>query len=513
MTALPLTTAPLVHAAVQRAARHLAAQVGTDGMLNAPCESRALESALAFRLLERQRVLPDMHTKLQAFLETVHRDTYAGTVDKLLASAALHHHAVPTSDPADQIISHFRHFTAGRKRLLVQAVLHALGALEAVTWPSRDLFDTTGLQLWKQAEMTACKVILAHALGRQEEITDKDLECLAATQRDGTIWQANTLSHLLVLTALDHLPGQHDTVRRGLAALPAIQRSDGGLSLTPDMDTTLTGMAAAALAAAASDPLLQRHLADRLVDLQQPAGSWTFTPQAAQTDVETTFFVLEALHLTEPARYADSLRRGCDYLCDMQNPDGGLNNYAQGGASEASHTGQALTIWAAHDPHRYASHIDRAARFVASQQEPDGSYALNWSASDANVILRTCHGLHTALAQGCLSLSAQEAARRAIDKSTRYLLTRQHEDGGWGQQPHHSSDPTSTAYALTTLTIVRPATQATARAAHYLCRTQRRDGGFHAPPDTYSPRPLVIDIKALPTIYALRALALTLHAP
>ncbi|EME97402.1 hypothetical protein H340_26591 [Streptomyces mobaraensis NBRC 13819 = DSM 40847] len=497
--------------AVQGAAGYLAAQVGPDGTVDAPCESRVLESALALQLLRYTELFPRSLTKVRSFLDNP--NSRASGIDDVIAAAALRpplHTSLPASSDAasmtDQIIGHFPHFTTGRKKILLQAVLHALGAASVTQWPQDELFDSTALQGWKRTEMTACKVIIAHALGTPDRVSDTDLAALLPSHGPGEICHANILVHLLALTALQNYPQHRGTLNAGVTALARTQRPDGGFSLTRDMNTTITGMATAALAVAATNRSLQRRSADALADIQHSSGAWTFSLPADQTDVETTFFALEALHLTDPARYADHLRRGCDYLSDMQNPDGGLNNYAAGGISETSHTAQSLTIWAAHHPSRYTAQINRATRFITSHQRQDGGFDLNWSASTGNVILRVCHGLHTALATSALVPEQRDRARHTIINSTRYLLSHQNLDGGWGQQPDRPSDATSTAYALTSIAFTSEGKNAATAAAGYLCDVQQPNGAFNAPPDTYSPRPLLLDIKILPTIYAIRAL-------
>ncbi|MET9644799.1 prenyltransferase/squalene oxidase repeat-containing protein [Streptomyces syringium] len=493
-----------------RAAQYLAARVRPDGSIHAPCESRVLESALALRLLEAHEIGPNAQ-QLRAFLTAARRRSDASRLDMVLAAAALRLPVPEEAHLAEKITNGIDHFTAGRKRVLLETVLYAVGATGEVTPPPPEIFDAGDLQIWKQAEMTACKVILAHALGKHEEwIRQDDLRLLASLLRPDRIWEGNILVHLLVLSALHHFPGYQQQTRDGLTAILAAQRHDGGFTLCPDMNVTLTGLAATALAEADADQDLLQRMNNWIAARQDPTGGWVYSATTTQTDVETTAFVMEALHTVSPRTYSAQLRRGCTYLQRMQNPDGGVPNYQPSNPSETSITGETVTILSAQP--RYTVPVQRAVYFIIDQQHADGGFALNWSASDTNVILRACHGMQNAITHGRLQPPLEQAARHAIHRSTAFLRNRQNPDGGWGQQPGQPSDPTSTAFALSTLGITHPDHDTAVRGATYLYNAQGPDGAFTAPPDTYSPRFIPIDFKPLPTIYALRALTHTLKA-
>ncbi|MET9644787.1 prenyltransferase/squalene oxidase repeat-containing protein [Streptomyces syringium] len=423
-----------------------------------------------------------------------------------MATAALGFPVPNGSVLVQEITKDIDHFTAGRKRVLLEAVLYAVGATGEATATPPEIFEAGDLQVWKQVEMTACKVILARALGKQGEwIRHDDLRLLASLLRPDRIWEGNILVHLLVLTALHGFPAYQQQTRNGLTALLAAQRHDGGFSLCPDMNVTITALAATALAEADADPALLDRMTDWLAARQDVTGGWVYNAATTQTDVETTSFVMEALQSAPHPRYTEHLRRGYPYLCRMQNPDGGVPNYQHGNPSETSITGETATILSAQPIH--TAQVQRAVRFVIGQQHADGGFSLNWSASDANVILRACLGMQSAITHGRLQSPMEQAARHAVRRSTDFLGRRQNPDGGWGQQPGEPSDPTSTAFALCTLARTRPDHPAAARAASYLLNVQNPDGSFTAPPDTYSPRFIPIDFKILPSIYALRALA------
>ncbi|MFF7731129.1 prenyltransferase/squalene oxidase repeat-containing protein [Streptomyces sp. NPDC008001] len=489
----------------QRLIEHLTGWVDPDGGVDSPCESRVLESALALPLLDAPGIGPDVRQPLRAYLEKA-RASAASRLDAVLATAALGLPVPNGSGLAREITKDIDHFTAGRKRVLLEAVLYAVGAIDEVTPTPPDIFDAGDLQVWKQVEMTACKVILARALGKQGEwIRHDDLGLLASLLRPDRIWEGNILVHLMALTALQRFPAYQQQTLNGLAALLAAQRPDGGFSLCSDMNVTITALAATALAEAGADPALLDRMTDWLAARQDATGGWVYNAATTQTDVETTSFVMEALQSAPHPRYTEHLRRGYPYLCRMQNSDGGVPNYQHGNPSETSITGETATILSTQPIH--TAQVERAVRFIIDQQHADGGFSLNWSASDANVTLRACLGMQSAITYGRLQPPTEQAARHAVRRSTDFLGSRQNSDGGWGRQPGEPSDPTSTAFALCTLSRTRPDHPAAARAVTYLLNAQNPDGGFTAPPDTYSPRFILIDFPILPSIYALRALA------
>lgn len=504
------TTVEVARQAQARLVCHLSCWINPDGGVYAPCASRIIESALALHLLELYAVRPDARRQLRNFLEAARSGKDVPYLDRILANAVLDHATPFGPELVDKIMKGFNHHTAMRKHLLVEALLYVVGAVDTVAHPSVELFDASDLQIWKQVEMTACKAIYAHALGRREWVSEDDLAILASLQNSDHVWEGNILVHLMVLHALRLYPECDREMRIGLTALLAAQRHDGGFTLTADMNVTVTGVAGTALAEAGADTVLLHRISDWLAARQQPNGAWIYNRLGTQTDAETTAFALETMLMTDQDRYDDGLGRGCAYLCSMQGRDGGVPLYEPGNPSEASITGETVTVLSRFGD-RYRSQVERGARFIIDQQRSDGSYDLNWSASDANVLLRVCHGLRDALVSGCLSPAVQFSARKTVRRSTQYLEKRQNLDGGWGQRAGQPSDPVSTGFALSALG-TDGAPSAVEAGLLYLCDTQEEDGGFRAATETYSPRPILLGFATLSSAYALRGLSVALRA-
>ncbi|EDY47246.1 prenyltransferase/squalene oxidase repeat-containing protein [Streptomyces clavuligerus] len=497
--------AEAVRDAVRLVAASTAALVAEDGRYPGTCESRVLESAAALRLLQLLVPSDPAVARARGFLCEAGKKERASELDRMVVAAALGTGVPAGPELTDRLLTGFTHFTAVRKRLLLETLLYLTGAVDRVAEPVWEAFEARHLQVWKQIEMTACKAVLAAALGRPERVTAEDLALLAGTVRAGEVFEGNLLDHVLLLHALARHPGHDGPVRTGLATLIARQRPDGGFPLVADMDPVLTGLAGTALAESGADPAAQARLGDWLAARQHPSGAWNYTAETSQTDIETTSFVLEALASIDPARHRGALRSGCAYLAGMQNTDGGLPLYARGNPSEAATTGEAVTAWARTDADRYAARIEDAVRFLIDGQCPDGTWGLEWSASEGNVILRAVYALLRATDAGVLPDGLAHRAGKAVDMAVTRLLTSQNSDGGWGFRPTRHSDAISTAYALTTLSLAGRHQAAPAGAA-FLCSRVDTAGRVDAEYDTYSPRPLMIEITSLPRVYVLRGL-------
>ena len=122
--------------------------------------------------------------------------------------------------------------------------------------------------------------------------------------------------------------------------------------------------------------------------------------------------------------------------------------------------------------------IARARRFLIRAQNADGSWSAAWG---VHYIYGTMFGVRGLLAAGL------DPSDHRIRAACRWLLGRQHADGGWGEHPdgiergaYVDLSPglsIQTAWALTTLLDARdPNDDAIARAANFLRRSQQRNG-------------------------------------
>ncbi|WP_405680947.1 terpene cyclase/mutase family protein [Streptomyces sp. NBC_00868] len=498
--------------ATARLRAHLVSRVAPDGAVREPCRSRVLESALLFALLERTRLEPAARSRVAAYL-TGHSDSPI-PLDRLLARSALGSRE-PAADVLDveQFLAQAPNFTGARKRAFLHAVLLLLGAAPGAAWPGADAFGLRGLHTWARVQVTAVKVVLAHAHRLPQLIEAADLDLLASTQRPGTVWEGNLLIHLSVLHALAPLPGYQQLVSEGIRTALEHQRPDGGMPFICDEDTWVTATAGVALHAAGAPAPVLDAIAGRLLRLQQLGGGFSYTEQAELADVDCTSVAVEVLHAAGPERHREPISRAIGFLHALRGRDGGFPTYLAGAPSEACMTAAAANALSTQGPRQHAM-LETALSHLASQQHPDGSFPPDWSSSRLHTVFRA-----TLAARRHPSHNTPDSpACHIIRRSMRLVVDSQNSDGGWGQQDGAVSDAISTAYALITLSTDsgHTAPAPAARGASYLLTRQRPDGSIDSPADSIGPRPFVFAVPALAdtsTLLALGHLARRLTHP
>jgi squalene-hopene/tetraprenyl-beta-curcumene cyclase len=498
LPAWPRTSLPagLPHV-VARLRDHLLTRLGPDGAVRDPCRSRVLESALLLALMDRVRVESAARGRLTAYL-AAHRDS-PEPLDRLLSRAALDGRPHP-EDMLDmeRFLGQAPDFTGPRKRALLDAVLHLLGGGAATAPPAPGAFSLDGLHLWARVQVTAVKVVLAHAHGATAGIVRSDVELLCSTQRPAVVWEGNLLIHLSVLHALALLPGRHRLVTEGIRTALEHQRPDGGVPFICDEDTWVTATAGVALHAAGAPAPVLGSIARHLVSLQHPDGGWSYTHRARLTDVDCTSVAAEVLHLAAPGVHRVPIKRAIGALCAVRGPDGGFPTYLAGAPSEACMTAAAANALSTQgSAHR--AEVEAALAHLVRQQRPDGSFPPDWSSSRLHTVFRA------ALAASRLPRTPGAPALRVVRRAVGLVVDSQNADGGWGQQDGAPSDALSTAYALITLSTQRTPGPA-ARGVAYLFGRQRPDGSVASVPDSIGPRPFGFCVPALADVFALLAL-------
>ncbi|WP_329172694.1 prenyltransferase/squalene oxidase repeat-containing protein [Streptomyces sp. NBC_01477] len=506
----------VVHRATSRLVAHVSGRADPDGALRGHCESRVLESALALSLMTRTGAHSPARDRLLAYLRP-HRQS-ADRLDAVLASLAVGGAAgretggdsALVGTLASGVLAAAPGFISVRRRLMVYAVLCVLGCpLPAdAELPGGGQAPTDPLHSWAAVQQASITLILAGAMGVRNRSTEAALGTLLATDPATTVWEGYALMHLLALHALAGVPGQEETVRRGLETLLRHQRPDGGFPFVLAMDNWCTATGGLALHAAGADPALLRRMTAmlgahqggaRLRSLSRGApltGGWSMSPLVAQNDVDDTSCALELLQAVDPVTHAGAVRRGVDALLAVQGADGGFPTYVAGASSEPCMTAAAVCALA---PHPATAPVrDKALAFLADSQHADGSFEPGWSRS-------RLHSLFRVRLAACTAGQDDPRAAAMAARIEQTVRETQNTDGGWGMQPGDPSDDVSTAYGLIALCYAddpRPL----GRALTWLLAQQKADGSYGGPPDMVGPRPFAYHFPLLTDIPVLLAL-------
>ncbi|MGE8145918.1 squalene--hopene cyclase [Pseudomonas frederiksbergensis] len=251
-------------------------------------------------------------------------------------------------------------------------------------------------------------------------------------------------------------------------------------------------------------------------------GGWAFQYVLPNhPDVDDTALVATVMHramrVHPGAHYGESIARAQEWVQGMQGRQGGW------GAYEADNTQYYLNSipFAEHGmmiDHPTADVSARclamlgqlgatpvsegatgdALRYLLAEQETDGSWYGRWG---INFIYGTWSALEGLAATGYDPFS------EAVKKARHWLILRQNEDGGWGEDTHgysleyprhrpSASTPSQTAWALLGLMAAGAVEHpVTAKGIDYLLRSQKYDGTWTDPHATGTGVPRVLYMK------------------
>jgi len=252
-----------------------------------------------------------------------------------------------------------------------------------------------------------------------------------------------------------------------------------------------------------SSDLLKESILDALKTLlyrQRSNGGWSYN-ETVPTDCDSTAWVLLSLS-TAPTWKPSAIRRAIQYVkshCDASL--GGFSTYAVSdridrfiGASDQSlthgwlgvHTcvtGVAIQSLLVHGEPLRSEIVHNATSYLLQKREVSGVWRSYWWKG---------YGYSTYHALRALSmvraLNIQEARR-----ASRFLLSRQQEDGSWSDGPGEESGVFSTAFILLSLLLFpdEEILKAAERGISWLLQCQNSDGSWPTVPILRIPPPMI----------------------
>ncbi len=223
-------------------------------------------------------------------------------------------------------------------------------------------------------------------------------------------------------------------------------------------------------------------------------GGWAFQyNNAYYPDVDDTAVVVGALDRLDPDKYRGEIARGLEWVEGMQSQDGGwgafdadntsyhLNAipFADHGAlldpPTADVSARCVSVLSTCSGVKDPAVVKAGVEYLLKEQEPDGSWFGRWG---TNYI----YGTWSALC--ALNAAGLDHQNSAFTKAVEWLVSRQRDDGGWGEdgrsywaeQPRGTapySTPSQTAWALLGLmaagAVQHPAVE---RGVQYLLKTR-----------------------------------------
>ncbi|SEL21193.1 squalene-hopene/tetraprenyl-beta-curcumene cyclase/sporulenol synthase [Pseudomonas agarici] len=488
---------------VRQVSDHLQTGIDDRGAVNQRCQSRILESVLMLHLLRQTKRYPAAQDRLLSFLRERHGAVGNNQLDNLLLDAFL---SATPSRVEEFVALAPEHLATPRKRWMLSTCLALSGACSYLPDADIGAIHYENQVSWVGMMLCAIKIVNACARQRQALLEPRDCQFLIDQLEHGSqreLWEGNLLAHLWALLALHALEPAHPLIDNGLIIILDNHNPDGGLPFISHMTVYLTAFAGIALKNADGPSSRLGQMADYLAKQQTPNGGWSYSEGVRQTDVDCTCCVIDYLFSIAPQRHARTIKHGLAYLSAMANPDGGFPTYRRQQPSEVTMTANALIAFTPH----WQAHADvlvAALGFLLHAQAPGGAFERSWSLSETFAISRVVSALKRAPNACTHTLhSAIDAVR---ENATRYLLTAQHPDGGWGHTPGESSDVISSAHGLCAAALLNH-DGLMKRGWHYLRARQLADGGFISIPDQAGPRPFAYDFPILANIFALNALA------
>ena len=287
--------------------------------------------------------------------------------------------------------------------------------------------------------------------------TERALRVLDSVQPpNGGFLEAIPLTSFVVMSLVGSGKAEHPVARRGLKFLVNSVKPDGSWPIDTNLATWVTTLAIHSLAATGAPPLNEKEkvaVCDWLLQQQYrqrhpytnaaPGGwAWTNLPGGVPDadDTAGALLALKSLGVREEA-VTPAATTGVKWLLDLQNRDGGIPTFCRGWGklpfdrSSADLTAHALRAWVAWQkvmPRTLQREIEtrtkRAAEFLRRTQEAGGAWCPLWFGNEhepdeSNRVYGTSRVL--------LALAETNLCPEATAKAANWLVRAQKADGGW----------------------------------------------------------------------------------
>jgi len=259
-------------------------------------------------------------------------------------------------------------------------------------------------------------------------------------------------------------------------------------------------------------------------------GGWAFQYENAHyPDLDDTAVIAMAMRRAASRDYDEPIARAREWIAALQSSDGGwaafdadntclyLNNipFSDHGAlldpPSPDLTGRCVALLSVIDDPGDQTRITNGLDYLRRTQRPDGSWFGRWG---VNYI----YGAWSAL--GAFAAAGVDRNDSAIRRAAAWLVSIQHEDGGWGEscesyeleaEAYRSgpSTPSQTAWALLGLMAAGVTGDPVERGVAYLLATQQADGSWCEREfvGTGFPRVFYLSYHGYPRYFPVMALA------
>jgi len=474
---------------------------GTGGgvFTHSQVKGRLFETALTLHLLQREDVEQAWQQRLRTSLRK--NLPVSDEFSRVVARQVLGQEPLTNVRATLEGLLKDLQYGTARKRHVLQVLLmevellpddpHLLLELPA-SHPSWHLFS--------RIYAAACRLILYRRQGWSVS-TLPEAAFLRDTQGANGGWEQQSLLTLVALLGLGR--DEPECFERGLRFLTGLSRPDGSIPFIDNLRLWITALSGLALdEVEGTPPFVLEDLGEYLAAHQSDTGGWSCTESVAQNDTDTTAQCLMVLQELGQSRHEAALERGHRYLLELQRPDGGYPTYVRQGDSEVTMTACILQAQGRrlHEAPHLLEPLQRGLCYLLQSQRPDGTFERSWSLCETYSLFRVLWAL-----EACQPLVTPWQVELLKQRALHYLVTHQHEDGGWGQTAGEPGDVLSTAYAISALSLLGHRERLPS-ALDYLVSQQSPEGALFSRPDQSGPRPLVYDEPLLGSIFSLMAL-------